>query len=211
MYRLNDYDLVSVSFPDGVLRSNSLACHVIAKAGGTLALDPVEQESITWLPDRVPGAFLVFPRDGALLALKGDLIYRGARGDLRFKVTDPQRVDRRRSSRLRIRLPVSVRFAGVDDAVEAMTADVSADGLLIDCVSPVPTLGQRVTIELRLPREDDPIKAVSTVRRVTDGQFAVEIEESAKAQSRRIATFVCTRNRATLRRRETPVEDDADF
>jgi hypothetical protein len=211
MYRINDYDHVSISLPDGALRSTSLSCHVIAKAGDTLALDPDEQESITWLPDRIPGAFLVFPRNGALLALKGDLIYRGARGDLRFKVTDPQRIDRRRSSRLRIRLPVSVRVAGADDVVEASTVDVSADGLLIDCRSLVTEVGQRLTIELRLPREDDPIKAMSTVRRVSDGQFAVEFDSSAKAQRRRVATLVCTRNRATLRRRETPAEDDADF
>ena len=211
MHRLNDFDFVSVSFPVGVLRSSSLDCHVIAMSGGTLALDPVKLESIAWLPDRIPGAFLVFPRDGALLALKGDLIYRGARGDLRFKVTDPQRLDRRRSSRLRIRLPVSVRFAGSDDIVQATTVDISADGLLIHCRSAAAEMGGQVTIELRLPRDDDPITALTTVRRVGDGQFAVEFEPAEKAQGRRIATFVCTRNRATLRRREKPVDDDADF
>ena len=212
MYRLNDYDLVSVSFPDGVLRSGSLECHVIAKAGRTLALDPVDLDSITWLPEEIPGAFIVFPRDGALLALKGDLIYRGAHGDLRFKVTDPQRIDRRRSSRLRIRLPVSVRFPEVDANVEGSTFDISADGLLVDCkCPPAAVLGGRVAVELRLPREEEPVKVASTIRRVSESQLAVEFDASAKAQRRRIATFVCTRNRATLRRRTHPVVDDADF
>jgi hypothetical protein len=102
--------------------------------------------------------------------------------------------------------------AEVDRITGELEARASQVDAVIDCeCPPAAVLGGRVAVELRLPREEEPIKVSSTIRRVGGGQLAVEFDASAKAQRRRIATFVCTRNRATLRRRTHPVVDDADF
>ena len=73
---------------------------MIAIAGTTIALEPVDRPAVTWLPEFVDGTFLTFSHQNSLIALKGALLQRGTIGDLRFKVTGPTREDRRKSWRI---------------------------------------------------------------------------------------------------------------
>src|SRR5262249_47030333 len=136
-------------------------------------------------------------------ALKGALLQRGAVGDLRFKVTDPTREDRRKSSRIGVCLPVTV--AGH----ESLTVNLSADGLLVDCDAPV-KVGADVDVTLSLPGGDEPLTALGSVIRVEEGRIALHFNGGAGQVRSRLATFVLEHNRVALRHR-LQVADPYDF
>jgi|SRR5689334_8921178 len=206
MHRLREFDVVAVTLPEaGLLRDTAFKCHVIAIAGTTIALEPVDRPAVTWLPEFVDGTFLTFSHGHSLIALKGALLQRGAVGDLRFKVTDPTREDRRKSSRIGVCLPVTV--AGR----ESLTVNLSADGLLVDSDAPV-LVGADVDVALSLPGYDEPLSALGNVIRVEDGRVALQFTGDAMAIRSRLATFVLEQNRVTLRHRlQTHDPYDFDF
>lgn len=204
MHRLSEFDVVAVTLPEaGLLRDTAFKCHVIAIAGTTIALEPVDRPLVTWLPEFVDGTFLTFNHGSSLIALKGALLQRGAVGDLRFKVTDPTREDRRKSSRIGVCLPVTV--AGR----ESLTVNLSADGLLVDSDAPV-RVGADVDVSLSLPGYDESLTALGSVIRVDDGRVALRFTGDAATIRSRLATFVLEHNRVTLRHR-LQVADPYDF
>lgn len=206
MHRLREFDVVAVTLPEaGLLRDGAFMCHVIAIAGTTIALEPVDRPAVTWLPDFVDGTFLTFSHGHSLIALKGALLQRGAVGDLRFKVTDRPRADRRKASRVNACLPVQL------DGREGLTVNLSADGLLVDCDVPA-SAGGEVDITLSLPGSDEPLLVQGTVSRVDGGRVELQLDHAAAAVHSRLATFVLEHNRVTLRHRlQTADPYDYDF
>jgi PilZ domain-containing protein len=207
--RLKEYDTVAVALPDeGSTRDTSFACRVIAKAGSTVALQPVERAKATWLPERVPGAFLVFRHDGSLVALKGVLVQQGSVGDLRFKVTDD--VAPSKASRTRIHLPVGLRRVDAEEEEsQGVSVELSGDGVLVRSRLDV-AVGDEVQAVLSLPGSDEPIELRATVAHHADGLLELELDPHARAARARLARFVLERNRAALPR-EPEDADGLDF
>jgi hypothetical protein len=208
MNRLREFDTVAVALPDdGLSRDTSFSCRVIAKAGSTVALRPTEAAKATWLPARVPGAFLVFRHDGALVALKGLLVQEGSIGDLRFKVTDD--VAPGKASRTRIHLPVCLRVVEGDEERQGLTVELSADALLVRTRFEAPT-GAEVQVVLSLPGSDEPIEARALVAHAADGLIELELAPQNRAARARLARLVVERNRAALPR-DSDEPDRLDF
>ena len=204
MHRLREFDVVAVTLPEaGLLRDTAFKCHVIAIAGATIALEPVDRAAVTWLPECVDGAFLTFSDGNSLIALKGLLLQRGAIGDLRFKVTDRTRPDRRRASRVNTCVPVSV------DGHEGLTVNVSADGLVIDCGLEAGE-GSNVDVTVSLPGSDEPLVTEGNITRVDGRHVAVQFNGGAAAVRSRLAKFVLEHNRMVLHHR-TQMADPNDF
>jgi hypothetical protein len=122
MHRLREFDVVAVSLPEaGPLHNTAFNSHILAIAGSTVALEPVSRPQVTWLPEHVQDAFVTFMHKGSLIALKGSLSMRGSVGDLRFKVTDRTRADRRKATRVNACLPVSLHFTDSETRAEGLT------------------------------------------------------------------------------------------
>jgi hypothetical protein len=208
MNRLREFDTVALALPDdGLSRDTSFSCRVIAKAGSTVALEPTEAAKATWLPARVPGAFLVFRHDGALVALKGLLVQEGSIGDLRFKVTDD--VAPGKASRTRVHLPASLRVVDEDEERQGLTVELSADGLLVRTRFEAPT-GTEVQVVVSLPGSDEPIEAGAVVAHAADGLIELELDTRSRAARARLARLVLERNRAKLPR-DSDELDGLDF
>jgi PilZ domain-containing protein len=209
MHRLKEFDTIALALPDdGMSHDTSFACRVIAKAGATVALEPLERAKATWLPERLPGAFIVFRHDGALVALKGVLVQQGSVGDLRFKVTDD--VAPSKASRTRIHLPVSLRPTDLDvDEVQGLSVELSGDALLIRTSLDAP-VGSQLDAVLSLPGSDEPVELRAHVVHAADGLLELEIDARHREARARLARFVLERNRAALPR--DPVDGDSlDF
>jgi hypothetical protein len=208
VHRLKEYDVVALALPDEVpSREASFPCRVIAKAGSTVALEPLDKSKATWVPERVPGAFIVFRHDGSLVALKGVIVQQGSIGDLRFKVTDL--VAPGRASRTRVHVPVSMRLAGDEAQTQGLSVEVSADGLLVRSGFAAP-LGAEVEDELSLPGIDEPVELRATVAHAADGLLELALDGSRRDARTRLARFVLERNRAAMPR-ETFESDGLDF
>jgi PilZ domain len=208
VHRLKEYDVVALALPDEVpSREASFPCRVIAKAGSTVALEPLDKSKATWVPERVPGAFIVFRHDGSLVALKGVIVQQGSIGDLRFKVTDL--VAPGRASRTRVHVPVSMRLAGEDAQTQGLSVEVSADGLLVRSRFAAP-LGAEVEAELSLPGIDEPVELRATVAHAADGLLELALDGSSRDARTRLARFVLERNRAAMPR-EPLHSDGLDF
>jgi hypothetical protein len=212
MHRLCEFDTVGVSLPEsGQLNVAAFDSHILAMAGITIALEPMSRSVATRIPDRVDDAFLTFVDNGKLIALKGVLTARGAVGDPRFKLTDPTRPDRRKATRIDICLPVSLHWIDTDTRTEALTIDISADGLLVGCAQE-PEIGSVADVAISIPGSDDPVQASTKVVRVEGGNVALEFASDAPEARARIARFVVERNRARLRlRQQTNDPEDFDF
>jgi hypothetical protein len=208
VHRLKEYDVVALALPDEVpSREASFPCRVIAKAGATVALEPLDKSKATWVPERVPGAFIVFRHDGSLVALKGVIVQQGQIGDLRFKVTDD--VAPGRASRTRVHVPVSMRLAGEEDESQGLSVEVSADGLLVRSSFAAP-LGADVDASLSLPGIDEPVELHATVAHAADGLIELALDRSGREARSRLARFVLERNRAAMPR-EAHDADGLDF
>jgi hypothetical protein len=207
--RLKEYDVVALALPDeGQSRETSFPCRVIAKAGQTVALEPIDRSKATWLPERVPGAFIVFRHDGSLVALKGLLVQQGSVGDLRFRVTDD--VAPGRASRARVHVPVSLRRVdNPEDERQGLSVEVSADGLLLRSSFDAP-IGSEVEAVMSLPGSDEPIELTGVVAHAADGLLELALGASNRDSRARLARFVLERNRAALPR-EPQDADGLDF
>jgi PilZ domain len=210
MHRLREFDVVGVSLPEsGQLNVAAFDSHVLAMAGTTIALEPMSRSVATRIPERVDDAFLTFVDNGKLIALKGVLSTRGAVGDLRFKVTDP--TDRRKATRIGVCLPVSLHWLDTDTRTEALTIDISADGLLVGCAQQL-EIDSVADVSISLPGSDDPVQSSAKVVRVEGGNVALQFASDAPEARSRIARFVVERNRGRLRLREqTNDPEDLDF
>jgi hypothetical protein len=199
MHRLKEFDTVALALPDdGMSRDTSFACRVIAKAGSTVALEPLERAKATWLPERLPGAFIVFRHVGALVALKGVLVQQGSVGDLRFRVTDD--VAPAKASRTRIHLPVSLRRTDLEgDEIQGLSVELSGDALLIRTSLDAP-VGCELEAVLSLPGSDEPIELSAHVVHAANGLLELEIDGRHRDARARLARFVLERNRAALPR-----------
>ena len=208
MNRLTEFDVVAVALPDeGMTRDTTFSCRVIAKAGSTVALEPLERSKATWLPERVPGAFILFRHDGSLVALKGIIVQQGSIGDLRFKVTDD--VAPAKASRTRIHLPVSLRRTDAEDEAQGITVELSADALLVRANLDAPVASE-VEAALSLPGSDDPVEVGAVVVHAADGLLELELGAHSRTARARLARFVLERNRAALPR-ELHDADGLDF
>jgi hypothetical protein len=212
MHRLREFETVAITLPeDGLLRDATFKCHVVAIAGTTVALEPIDRAAVTWLPEEVWGAFLLFGDKDGLVALKGTLVQRDTIGDLRFKVSDTAQSNRRKASRVVACLPVTVRRDGDVEGVEGLTVNISADGLLVETRLDAP-LGTTLEVSMSLPGSDDPVVVGANVVRLEPGRLALRLDPAARDAARRLGRFVLERNRALLHRgQQVHATADLDF
>ena len=126
--------------------------------------------------------------------LKGTLRRGTSPDDLRFSVSDGVQVAaRRRNSRLRVNLPVTLRTREGSE-LRSRTADVSATGVGVyatDVAGP----GEPVRADLVLP-SGDVVVGTGRVVRCTQGVTAVRFHAFAGDGRRQLAEFVLERQRA---------------
>lgn len=203
MRRLREFDIVSISLPEGVpMRSDSIRCHVLATVGVTAALEPLQSADAAWLPHDVHGALMAFRHGGSLVALKGTLSSEGTvGGDLRFTVRDGVH-ERRRASRIDLRAPISLTVAG--ETHDGLTVNVSADGLLVEAPCAAGA-GAEARFALSLPGADDPVEGAAMVVRTGECLVGLELPASALPIRSLLARVVLEHNRAVLRRPDFPV------
>jgi hypothetical protein len=212
MKRLSALSVAVINPPwRGTLRSDSFECHVLAVIGNTLALEPLDRAATLWLPERLEDALLTFRDDGLLVGLSGTLWQReGVVGDLRFSVTDTIQDNAHSATRVTLCAPITVRGADAETAVESLTVDVGAFGMLIESALE-PTPGERVSFSLALPGTDEPVVGDAIVTSVPeDGKIELTISRRERDLRSRLARFVVAHNRGLLRRRPPP-ELELDF
>jgi hypothetical protein len=151
MDRLSECDIVVLSLPDvnAATRASDLPCIVVALTGSKAALQPVGAKP-HWLPARIEHVLLSFEHRGALIGLKGIVRHDRATGRIDFTVEDGVQVERRRSTRVRLSLPVVLQRADASESCQGTTVNLSADGLLTTASLDVST-GDRITVTLQPP------------------------------------------------------------
>ena len=103
------------------------------------------------------------------------------------------RIERRRSPRSP--LEVRVDYTTVDAFFSEFTRDINEGGIFIETETP-PALESSVSLRLRLPGSDEPIKIGGRVVRVSDGRageppgMAIEFENLDAGARRRIDQLV---------------------
>jgi hypothetical protein len=209
--RLREYDVVTITLPsdDAKLRNGCFECDVVAILNDTAALEAREPSDVMWLPERVEGAFMSFRRGRELVGLKGVIVRKDDVGDLRFTVSDGVQQRRRTSSRLDITAPVTLSLAATGEQAFGVTVNIGGDGLLAEAeLSAAP--GDKLEVVLSLPGMDDPIEAMATVVRHSEGLIALELERAQYDLRHRLGMFVLEHNRAALRR-SRGISVDAEF
>jgi len=89
---------------------------------------------------------------------------------------------RERRSSERADLVVRVDYKSVDDLFSEFARNINEGGLFVETETP-PKRGARVDLQFRLPGSDQPIRALGTVVRVTEGDsvdppgMGIEFEE----------------------------------
>jgi hypothetical protein len=189
MQRLREHQRVVIVAGDAVAE-----CRVAAIADAAAALVVVRQGGHGPLPDGASDAELAFEHGPGLVVLRGTLT-RGATGeDLRFAVTDGvQLAARRRNSRLRVEVPVTLRHAGGAE-LATVSADLSATGVGVQ-VTGVADRGARLRVRIELP-DGGPVEAVGTVVRVAGGVTAFDLHDFVADGRERLGAFVLARQRA---------------
>jgi hypothetical protein len=182
------------------LRGGALRCEVIAMAGRTAALLPLDEKDVVWLPMRMADAMMTFSHAGALVALKGTLTREDA-GHVSFTVGDGVLLNRRRGTRAGAIVPVALRRRVDGARGEGMTLDVSADGLRT-ATTLAGGVGDVVTATLSVG-DDEQLAVEARVVREVAGTLALELAEGQDDARARLGALVLAHNRAVLESRRT--------
>ncbi len=204
MRPLHPDELVSVSLPMNFGRQDTLEFHVVTVIDSVVALDPRLRGDTRLLPDLVRNCYLAVGNGHGLMALKGHL-YQRSPGDWRFKISDQHAQLEIEGGRMRICAPIALSPEHADAAdtpLEATTVNVGTDGTLVDGEADLAP-GQRVSLSLSLPGQDEPIEAIAQLlsRRGSLLNFGYEAMETADRN--RLASFIIQDQRAALRRRRS--------
>lgn len=209
MRRLRENVIVSLGLP-GEIRAysqNAVDCVVLAISGRTASLEAIDKPAWARVPDEVEQVYLTFTHQNALVSLRGRLSCTGNVGEMRFAVTDEAHVRTELPTRAAIALPLRVSRAGLTDAVEATTIDVSTNGLLIECDLAV-RAGELLDCELDLPNREGETPIVAQVVNVAAGGFAVTFTKGSTTPDTQLALFDLVTNRRRqewLRGAKTPL------
>lgn len=207
MERLNEDDWVEVTLPGwgaNVPRA-PIGCHVLVADGRWAALEAVDKLATLRLPRVIDGAMLVFAHHGALVALKGVVAVDDVPGDLRFVAYPGEGIRRRRSTRAKVAVAVTVRRKGNEAELDATIVNMSVSGALLESELSV-SLGESLELGLSPPgRSESPktLLGAAVVRRTDASRFAVEFGPTVAPDFRsEITRLVIEERRATRLRRE---------
>jgi hypothetical protein len=199
--------MVEVMLPEygASLPRAPIACHVLVVDGRWVALEAVDKLVALRLPRAMEGALLVFACGTALVALKGVLVVDETPGDMRFVAYSHEGLRRKRSTRARVAVPVTVRALEAEAVFDATIVNMSVSGALLDTElggSP----GDRIEIRLSPPGRAEQTSEVvgsAVVQRTEHGRLAVEFEHAVAPDFRtEIARLVIEERRAARLRRE---------
>jgi hypothetical protein len=149
-------------------------CTVLGFHDGKAVLRTTERQRGGPMPEFSDDAQLTFEYGPNLVMLNGTIEHGFTEGDLIFSVSDGVQVPpRRRDTRRRLRLPVTVTLPDGEER-RCRTTDVSARGLGIEGTDHA-AVGEEVTVRLPLP-DGDVIVGIASVVRITEGATALLIE-----------------------------------
>jgi hypothetical protein len=206
MDRLNEDDRVEFSLPAASPNHSrtTLDCYVLAVAGRTIALEAVDKVAALRLPEVVENVLLTFRHGVSLVALKGVLSADAIPGDLRFVAPPTEGLQRTRSTRADVRIPVIVKPAASSTRVSAHTVNMSLSGVLAECDAPLAP-GAEVELGL-LPAEheevlpDGVVWMSGVVRRAAQGLVAIEFDPVSAARHRPFVSRIVIEGRRNARK-----------
>jgi hypothetical protein len=211
MDRLRELSIVTMTLPD-LGRVSEFKAFVLGVHRHVATLQPVEHVESMWLPPLVENAHMLFNHNGRNVGLKGDLRCGERPENIEFRVSDGVCVPRRRSSRLAICAPVTVRLEDGGE-LECQTQDIGADGLTLEH-APGLSAEQLVSVSVMLPWESEEVRAQARVTGVDDGGVvALELDGAERAARRRLMDFVTEQLRrrlAIVRSLQEERDDDWD-
>jgi hypothetical protein len=174
-------------------------CTLAGFSDGAAVLVLTERQRGGPMPDFSPDAQLTFEYGPNLVMLNGTLQRGLSAKELLFSVSDGVQVPpRRRDTRLRARLSVTVRLPSGEER-ETYTADVSATGMGVEGTD-LAEAGEELGVRLTLP-DGTAVAATTSVVRVTGSVTALKIERFEEGSRDRLGRFV-------LGRRPGGPEDD---
>jgi hypothetical protein len=201
MRTLAPEDLVAISLPTKFADCEDvIQFYVLAMIDSVVALEPVRQQDLRRLPERIRNCIMTFESGRTIVGLKGHL-YRRLPGDWRFKLTDTS--PDQAAGGLRIRFCAPLTVANGQDQTPGMTLEMEtlnlgADGVMVDAGAerPVP---EQATLTLSLPGCDEPIRASATLA-ARQGVLCDFSYQQMEADSRsRLSCFIIEYQRAVLR------------
>jgi hypothetical protein len=197
--RLREHQLVTLELDRP---SASIECLVLGIDGGEAALEPVDQQQLTLLSATGHNALLTFEYRSQLITLRGTARRDDIENDARFTVTDRVTVpQRRRYARVDVALPLRVTPLGADgapdgEAIDTVTRDLSADGLLAEQLLPPAQALWRV--ELEVPDNGPTVVCEAKIIRHVGGGTGMRYTAISAADRQRLRQFVAARKRAIL-------------
>jgi hypothetical protein len=163
-------------------------CTLAGFTDGSAVLVLTDRQRGGPMPEFSPDAQLTFEYGPNLVMLNGTLQRGFSSKELLFSVSDGVQVPpRRRDSRLRTRLAVTLRLPSGDER-ESFTADVSATGLGVEGTG----------VRLTLP-DGTAVVATTSVVRIAGPVTALRIERFEDGSRDRLGRFVLGRSRETSR------------
>jgi hypothetical protein len=168
-------------------------CTLAGFSDGAAVLVLTERQRGGPMPDFSPDAQLTFEYGPNLVMLNGTLQRGLSSQELLFSVSDGVQVPpRRRDSRLRARLAVTVRLPSGEER-ETFTADVSATGMGVEGTD-LADAGEELGVRLTLP-DGTAVAATTSVVRVTGSVTALKIERFEEGSRDRLGRYVLGRRR----------------
>jgi hypothetical protein len=179
-------------------------CTVAGFYDGAAVLNLTERQRGGPMPDFAPDAQLTFEYGPNLVMLNGTLQRGDSEEHLMFTVSDGVQVPpRRRDSRRRARLPLTLRLASGEER-EGRTVDVSATGLSVEG-SDHGRAGDEIGIHLPLP-DGTAVAATTTVVRIMGENTALRIELFQEGSRDRLSRFVLGRSPGVAAQQAPPAE-----
>lgn len=172
-------------------------CTLAGFTDGSAVLVLTDRQRGGPMPEFSPDAQLTFEYGPNLVMLNGTLQRGFSSKELLFSVSDGVQVPpRRRDSRLRTRLAVTLRLPSGDER-ESFTADVSATGLGVEGTD-LAEAGEELGVRLTLP-DGTAVVATTSVVRIAGPVTALRIERFEDGSRDRLGRFVLGRSRETSR------------
>ena len=174
------------------LGEEAIDCRVVAVAGDTATLAPRAPADAAYIPSLGRPAVLVFSGTaGERVRVRGAVRRDAEEGRLRFGARDPADLaQRRRTTRMRARLPVALDAGPGAERRGLVTNDVGLGGLgvRVDRWTP-PSPGAVVGFELNIP-SPPPVAGTARVLRVERGVAGLEFAHVPAVDRARLAAFL---------------------
>jgi hypothetical protein len=167
-------------------------CTLAGFSDGAAVLVLTERQRGGPMPDFSPDAQLTFEYGPNLVMLNGTLQRWSSDNELVFQVSDGVQVPpRRRDSRVRVRLPVTLALPSGEER-GSYTADLSATGLGVEGADHGGA-GEEIGVRLALP-DGTAVAATTSVVRVLGDVTALRIEFFQEGSRERLSRFVLNRS-----------------